>query len=490
MALFKYKSFLQKASLSACLFLCVVLNGYAQESIFFTPAEEKAYDALWALDEKGIETATPISSANMLYISNLYATLDIILSDDASKFEAYEEALEERLEELENMAAKEPLYSFFKAELMLQSAFVHLKFGHELEASWVIRQAYHKTVKNAENFPAFKPHLKTLGLLHVLIGSIPSKYEWLLSLLGMEGSIENGLAELQRYARSNESMAQEASLLLKLVHSYLLNGQYTMEETSFSTSTPLAQFVQLLISLKKANGPQALATFLWLDRAGFPYPFLYYLGGEAYLRKGNFQKAIKQYSRFIQYSKGTSNVKDAYYKTWLAYHLLGDSTQSQKYLKLASSHGETRSEADKYASKALKKGIAPNALIMRLRLLTDGGYYPQADSLIDIHPYPKFETLSEKVEFDYRKARLAHKQGKIDKAITLYEQVIGSAPQKGDYYAPNACLQLGLVYIERHRTEQAKYYLEKVKTYSKHAYKQSLDHKAKMALAKLKKGPG
>lgn len=490
MALVKYKLFQQKASLSACLFLCIIGKGYAQEGIRFTPEEKKAYEALWALDETGMAAGPTTVSANTLYIANLHATLDIVLSDDASKFDTYEEALEERWEELENIAIQEPWHSFYEAELILQSAFVHLKFGHELEASWMIRQAYHKTVKSAGNFPAFTPHLKTMGLLHVLIGSIPGKYEWLLSLLGMEGSIDNGLAELSQYARSQEPMAQEASLLLKLVHSYLLNGQYALEETSFSTPSPLAQFVQLLVALKKARGPQAIATFLWLDRAGFQYPFLHYLGGEAYLRKGDFQEAIKQYHRFIQRSKGTSNIKDAYYKTWLAYHLLEDSTQSQKYLKLALSQGETRSEADKYASKAMKKEMAPNALIMRLRLLTDGGYYAQADSLINIRPSPKFETLPEKVEFDYRKARLAHKQGKTGKAIVLYKQVIEKAPQKGDYYAPNACLQLGLIYLRSSRTEEAKYYLEKVRTYSKHAYKQSLDQKAKMALTKIKKGTG
>ena len=54
------------------------------------------------------------------------------------------------------------------------------------------------------------------------------------------------------------------------------------------------------------------------------------------------------------------------------------------------------------------------------------------------------------------------------------------------YYAPNACLQLGYLARQRDDVTEARRWFEKALSYKKHEYKNSIDSKARSALAQLK----
>ncbi|HPM32130.1 MAG TPA: DUF3808 domain-containing protein, partial [Chryseolinea sp.] len=94
-------------------------------------------------------------------------------------------------------------------------------------------------------------------------------------------------------------------------------------------------------------------------------------------------------------------------------------------------------------------------------------------------------TKRDQAEFPYRKARLFHKQNKLQEAKMFYEQTIQSTAQEPWYFAPNACLQLGYIALFESDKRTAKLYFEQALTYKKHEYKNSIDSKAKSALAQL-----
>ena len=66
-----------------------------------------------------------------------------------------------------------PYQGFYKAEMMLQLALVQLKTHEEWSAALSLRRAYLIIDENMERYPDFIPQNKTLGLLHLLIGSVP-----------------------------------------------------------------------------------------------------------------------------------------------------------------------------------------------------------------------------------------------------------------------------------------------------------------------------
>ena len=90
-------------------------------------------------------------------------------------------------------------------------------------------------------------------------------------------------------------------------------------------------------------------------------------------------------------------------------------------------------------------------------------------------------------EYHYRFARLYHKLNQLTDAKKFYAQAIDLAGTESWYFAPNACLQLGYIFRDEGNLEEAQKYFNKAMSYKKHAYKNSIDSKAKSALAQLKK---
>ncbi|NJM25737.1 MAG: hypothetical protein HC859_09865 [Bacteroidia bacterium] len=86
---------------------------------------------------------------------------------------------------------------FLHAELRLQWCFVYLKFGHEFDAAYNLRQAYLVAQECKRKYPDYEAIKKTSGLIEIIVGSVPEKYNWVLHLLGMQGSINDGLTELK-----------------------------------------------------------------------------------------------------------------------------------------------------------------------------------------------------------------------------------------------------------------------------------------------------
>jgi hypothetical protein len=66
-----------------------------------------------------------------------------------------------------------------------------------------------------------------------------------------------------------------------------------------------------------------------------------------------------------------------------------------------------------------------------------------------------------------------------------FERAIVLSQNSSISYGALACLQLGYIFQESGQKVKARYYFEKVLTYSKHEYKNSADNKAKAALNTL-----
>jgi hypothetical protein len=59
---------------------------------------------------------------------------------------------------------------------------------------------------NVKKFPNFIPQQKSLGLIHIMVGSIPQNFLWVAKLLGLKGSVKNGLQELKNVSKMNLAM--------------------------------------------------------------------------------------------------------------------------------------------------------------------------------------------------------------------------------------------------------------------------------------------
>jgi tetratricopeptide (TPR) repeat protein len=179
-------------------------------------------------------------------------------------------------------------------------------------------------------------------------------------------------------------------------------------------------------------------------------------------------------------------MKDAYYKTGLCYWLNGNTNDALSVFKEARSIGKEAAEADKSAARNLADKHLPHVMLSKVRYAIDGGYYQAAKTLLATITDKDLATRRDQVEYHYRKARLEHNTGQREAAKLFYQQTIDMAGDESWYFAPNACLQTGYLLADEGKTADARKFFQKALTYKKHEYKNSIDSKAKSALARMK----
>lgn len=484
---------LKKTGLTACLFLCSLFC-YGQEKQWL--ADEKlnrAYTLVLNLQVDEARTLlNEIKTPEQIYVASLADALELLVSEDEGKFDIYEVEYEKRLDQLERI---EPLTAdalFALAELRLQWAFTYLKFSHEFDAAWNIRQAYLAVQECKKKSPGFIPIKKSSGLLEIMLGSVPEKYQWVMNVLNMEGSIETGLQDLQYVMNNCPRLSLETALLANLFRGFILQ-QTESASAGFDEivrqhpAQNLVLFLGASVAIKNSQSEKALTylTRLKDGNAGLRIPYLFYQLGEVYLHKGEYESSIRSFQKFLDNYSGQNYIKDSYYKTGICYWLSENPSKAAKYFNRAKEEGRESSEADKYAARNLIEGY-PNVKLSKIRYATDGGYYDQARKIASSVTERELSTPKEKIEFTYRKARLAHKSGSVADAKKDYLETIHKQGDENWYYAPNACLQLGYLLMELQQHTEAKEYFEKALTYKKHEYKNSIDSKAKSALTQLK----
>lgn len=480
-----------KAGLFTCLFLSLLHSHAPAQEWKFDAATQRAYDLALNLNaNEALQSLNHPETAEQLYVASLAEAIDLFVSEDEGKYERYHNACSNRLETKTKSHPAAML--FLKAEMKLQWTFIYLKFGHELDAAWNLRQAYMLAAECRKSYPDFQPIKKTSGLLNVIIGSVPQKYNWLLGLFGVEGSVDQGLAELRGLASVSGPFQFESTLILNLIQAHIL--QQTREAASslmllhqHHPDNRLVTFLSAAVCLKNAQSEDALRMLEKIETDTLPtLPYAFYLLGEARLHKGDYEQSIAAYQKFIRYHKGQNYLKDALYKTGICHLLNGDKVKAVDVFKEARGIGKESGEADKYAAWSLSGEKLPDDRLTKARYYTDGGYYDKAtDILEDINP-EQFSDRNLQAEYYYRKARLSHKTNNTREAMTFYKKVIDLSHDDTQYFAPNACLQAGYLLVEEGDHKRAGEYFKKAMQYQRHPYKNSIDSKAKSALNQLK----
>lgn len=429
-----------------------------------------------------------------IYVASLADILELLITENEVSFEKYEDRWSDRIDKLEDIDPITADALFALAELRLQWAFTYLKFGHEVDAAWNIRQAYLQVQKCKEKFPDFVPVKKTSGVLEVMLGSIPEKYQWIISMFGMEGSVEKGLRELESLKDAGSDLSFETALIYHLTQGFILQqtapaaGGLAQLITQYPDQR-LLLFLGGCVAIKNSESEKALGYFKTLheNQNGLLIAYADYQTGEVYLHKGEYKLSIEHYQKFLSHYTGSNYVKDAHYKIGICYWLQGKSKDARKYFTKATTAGNESTEADRYAARSLAEKTDPNIKLSKIRYATDGGYYTQAEAIITSVTDSDIPSKKEKTEFVYRKARLFHKKNALTDAKQNYLQTITEAGEEPWYFAPNACLQLGYIFMDENNSAEAKKYFSKAITYKKHEYKNSIDSKAKSGLARLKK---
>lgn len=467
----------------------------------FTPNLQKAYAEIFKLRvQTGRELIAKENAGNpfRIYAENYADMVELLNSEDENAYERIVDKEDERLTIIEKTDKKSPYNRFLRAELKIHWALLKIRFGHEVKAAWNIIQAYRLLEENQKLFPRFLPNLKSIGCLHILVGSIPENQKWVTNFLGLKGNIQQGLKELE-LASHDKTWGLETSFCQFFIQAYILpyNDQVNeslMQTVDMHEDNLNLNFLATAISLKGGRTEQAVQL---IRKSPYNTSYLYFpvfelYKGEINLFKGNYQQASAAYQTYIRNFKGKAFLKDTYYKLFLCSWLAGDEKRGSAYIYKISTVGSTIAESDKAAQKFYenysKTNTLPNKSLIKIRLYFDAGYYEKALAEAENLSENTFVLPKDKADFNYRVARVYHKTGQLDKAIAYYERAILLTDKYKEaqwHFGASAALQLGYIYQEKNQKLKAKNYFEKAISYKRHEYKTSIDNKARAALTAM-----
>lgn len=481
----------------------IVANQTRANDFEWTPQIQKAYTEISAIKlEKGrnILRQCPTKSAFVPYLESLAEMIEMGILENKSKYENFIEQQEQRINTLEKLDENSPYRNFLIAEIHLHTAFIQLKYGHEIKGANQVIKAYRILTKNASRFPLFLPQQKPLGILHIVIGSMPKKYQWITNLLGIKGNVRQGIQELENVVQHDSVFADEAEMFQYILSTYIIAnlGDKSKALIAFVQKHPqnlAITFIgtSLLIKMGKSETALNLIKKRPVSPEYLSVPFFDYFLGEIYLQKGKYTEASNAYQDFIRNQRGFNFLKEANYKIFLCHDLNNEGKIDTKYLYNALKVGETIVEPDKIALKATQQILKTNTSISptekklkKMQLATEGGYYQEGLALLEKMDESSMPKLKDRVEKIYREGRIYHLMGNTETAMVKYEKVLLLSPVQPVWsYLPRSCLYIGNIKQLQNDKKKAIYFYKKTLEYEDYEGSNGVEIKAKAGLNEL-----
>lgn len=492
-----------KQLFSLLLVLLICASASAQKVFDFNPTCQQAYQEITRLkinSGQNLINQARQQNPNNLIPHLLEGYIDffvLFFNEDAAEYKKRKSNFSTRLDAFEEGPEKSPFYNYCRAITYIQRAAVEIKFGERFGAGLDFKKAFSLIKQNRKDYPNFLPNNMIYGPLQVVIGTVPKNYRWAANLFGLRGSISGGMSLMRNFLNSNDSMARlfqnEASFYYCYLKFYLENKPeevfefinsrkldvvnnhlFTYLAANLGINNKQTEYAKNVI-LKRNQSPEYLYTPIWDFEMGF-----------AKLHHLEYQEAINYFERFIKNFKGKFYVKDVLQKISWSYYLLGNMTAAENARQRTLKSGNTDTDADKKAQKDAKSGAWPNTLLLKARMLSDGGYHREALALLHGKSSADFNKPEDALEFDYRVARIYDDMGNDDAAIKAYLAAINLGVNRPEYYAARAALQIGYIYEKSGDKAQAIAYFQKCIDMDDHEYKDSLDQRAKSGIARCK----
>lgn len=436
---------------------------------------------------------------NLAYaLLDSYADLyQLFFNESTSDYNTLYPQFEKRINVFKEGSKNSPFYLYSLGLLHLHKAVAAVRFDRNWDAAFDFRKAYFNFKDNSKLYPNFSPNNLYFGLLTTLIGSAPSNYQWMLNILGFNGNIIKGNELVLSYINSKDEYAKICLNEALLIYPYLImnfegNAKKTfdfIEHNNYDLKkNHIHAYMATNLYLNHQNSSRAIeiANGIEMTPAYLNIPFWHYEKGFAYFNQMKFDLAQKEFTFFTSQFKGNFYIKDAYEKlSWIAY-LQNNMKQANFYRNELNTKGSQITDADKLAQQNANTGIWPNPLLLKARILSDGGFQKQALAILAEKTTLDFNTAADKAEFPYRLARIYDILGEQELAIKYYKSTIQKGEGLPEYFASRSALQIGLIYEANKKFKEAIEYFNICIAMKNHAFKNSMDQKAKSGLLRCK----
>lgn len=482
----------------------VVRESEAQPHFTWNTRVQEIYSSITSLRipeaRKWISIERKTDPENLVFhLMESYADLyELFFNENNNMYNVVHPQFDRRINLWKSGPQNNPFYRYGQAILLLHKAALAIRFEKNLEAAIGFRKSYLLFKENNKLHPAFRPNDFYFGMLTTLLGAVPNNYQWMLNMLGMEGSVAEGNRLVLRYLQDQDKYRDVCRNEALLAYPYLLlNFEGNAKKTLNFIQTAgynfnrnhLHAYMATNIFLNNQRSPKAIdiASNIEKSDAYMPMPFWNFEKGYALLNQLQLDKAMAEFQSFTQQFKGKFYIKDAYEKlSWISY-LKGDMKNAHAFRNQVISKGSTVTDADQSALDNATSGKWPNPILLKARLLSDGGLLDEALKVLSGYNSRSFATAEEKTEFSYRLGRIHDLMGETGEALRHYAIAIELGKNLKAYFAARAALQSGMIFEARKDPTQAVAFYKTCLNMKDHEFKNSLNQKAKAGLQRCQK---
>jgi tetratricopeptide (TPR) repeat protein len=353
--------------------------------------------------------------------------------------------------------------------------------------------------------PDFYDAYMGLGLYKIAIGFVPEKFQWLLSIIGFDGNIKNGLDLLKtamdkgRFTRVDAKVYYAISSITEKEDENNVSIKLSKELYDEFPHSPIFNLIystMLLERMKVDESIEYCKKALTLNTHSLQPEIkkgTYALLGNAYFRKNDFVNAAASLEEHLKYVNKEDRYNVSCYTLGISYEMSGDRTKAiESYSKARNTFIDERDgEAEKLfyrlcmerVQKPLRDIDSISIIAMNLR---EAGNFDASiekyNSLLDAAHLSKFSTDDDKA---YLYSNIGHAylmKKDYNKAIEFFNKTVALSPKTDLWHVPHSYFELGKIYWRKGDKQKATEYFEKIYDYSDYDFKNFLE----MRLANFK----
>lgn len=483
------------------LLLFFSIHEAVNANFVFNPNSAAAYQAIFDLrfnDARKLLRDEKINNPKNgipILLDNYIDFLFLLTSENKIEFEKFKDRKSSRIDAIRKNDKTSPYYLFAQAEIYLQSGMIKSKFGEYMTSTYDFKKAKDLLTENNQKFKDFLPNQKSLGLIEVIFGAIPTNMKGIASILGIQGNIKKGNKQLERFrlqiANSKFSYYNdEIVFFICFTNIDVIQGRNSYSDVapllnSMNDKSLLKAYLQGYAAFRTGHADAAIK-FIEAAPKGNQYaelPLMNYLMGNAKLCRMESDANI-YLSKFADETLSTNYIKDTYLRLAFYYLLRNNLPQYNYYLTMVRSKGSVINEKDKQALKEAND-VKPNITLLRARIYFDGGNYTNALAQLKSIQVIDLKNLKDKIELYYRFGRTYDMMNDFDDALLNYQRAINLGKNQTYYFAANSALKSGTIY------EYIKDYKKAIDLYNiaigmrNHEYQIGIDTQAKEGLRRL-----
>ncbi|HEY9113889.1 MAG TPA: hypothetical protein VIN10_04270 [Bacteroidales bacterium] len=432
----------------------------------------QAWEALFNLDfitaHKLVQEELKVNPSNYYayYVDQQIDAYFMMINASHSDYEHFEEQYKKRREIMDGKSTESPYYAMCEAEMQLQMGVFNVFFGDRLSGIRRAYSAYKKFYSAQKANPDFIYNRKMIGMFNIALSNLPPFAAWAAGTFGIKGDYDTGFNIMFQYfddVKNMKGLNTEAALYITL--GYKLNKEpekaYLFLESVNENIIDYRLLKYFHGNTAWASGKNARAIELFskfnpseLEIEFLPYN---YMMGKIQMRSLDKQ-AETNLLVFLRKTKKEAYLKEINYYLALYYLMNGNLELFEKYKKTADDKGGDLTERDREAMYDCDLDYIPNPVLVKCRLLMDGGYYDRFNLTMKNFQLSEAKLLPYKLEYYLLMGKYYEAKNNNNSAIDSYKMVLSLGSSTDYYFASEAALRLGEYYEDKDKSLAKSYF--------------------------------